>query len=338
MFTPKYQLTQKLFLTIAAVERLYGQIEGLKVPKKLELNLTRKNMIQSAYASNRIEGNPLSEAEVTNLLLDDRVPVNRDEKEVANYFEILQHLDMYAQNDITLKTVTDLHKKLMSGVDKAAGDIRNVQVVVGRYQKEGGDASLRVKHNPPYHTIGEIQKSLQELLTWANSDDMTAVIRAGIFHHHFVYIHPFEDGNGRVCRILTALLFMKAGYMINKYFILDDYYDIDRQMYSDMLHSADSGDKTVWLEYFSEGVQHSLRSAIARFKHAMTTLKFEDQPTPKESEVLRILEREHELTAHRVAESMHVSRQQAHALLRALVDKGLVEKKGITKKSYYVMK
>lgn len=338
MFTPNYQLSQKLFLTIAAIERLYGQIEGLKIPKKLELNLTRNNMIQSAYASNRIEGNPLSEAEVTNLLLDDRVPANRDEKEVTNYFEILQNLDYYRDQEISLKTVTDLHKKLMAGVDKSAGDIRNVQVVIGRYRNEQGDTSLRVKHNPPFHTLGEIQKSLEELLTWVNNDDMTAAIRAGIFHHQFVYIHPFEDGNGRVCRILTALLFMKAGYMINKYFILDDYYDIDRHQYSDMLHSADTGDKTQWLEYFTEGVKNSLQSAVARYKHAMTTLKIEDQPTPKEAEVLRILEREREITAHRIAESMHVSRQQAHALIRALVDKGLVEKKGITKKSYYVMK
>ena len=81
MFEPHYTLSPQLLTSITSIERLYGQIEALRLPQKLELNLKRDNLVQSAYASNKIEGNPLTLPEVTNLLLDDRVPANRDEKE-----------------------------------------------------------------------------------------------------------------------------------------------------------------------------------------------------------------------------------------------------------------
>lgn len=339
MFQPNYQLAPRLLTALTTIERLYGQIEALKVPQKLSLNLTRNNLIRSTYASNRIEGNPLSEAEVTNLILNDRVPVNRDEKEVIKYFALLSNLKKYTKTPLGLNMITDFHKQLLEGLDPFAGEIRDVQVVVGHYKKERGDVSLRVKHNPPFHKRTEISKSLVELLDWiTENSELPAVIQAGLFHHHFVYIHPFEDGNGRVCRLLTALILLKRGYEINRYFVLDDYYDVDRDHYSDMLHSADKGDLTVWLTYFADGMKYSLQSALVKYEDAMRTLNFEERPTPQEHKVLNILKEYPEVTAPDAAKKLGVTRQQAHFLLKALVDKGLVEKHGKTKKSYYEIK
>jgi len=339
MFHPKYSLSPALFTEITQIERLYGQIEALRVPQQLEINLTRNNLIESSYASNKIEGNPLTLPEVTNLLLDDRVPVNRSEKEVVNYFDLLKSLSSLQQDPLQLEMVKTMHGKLLEGVDKTAGSIRNVPVIVGKYTGEPGNVTLKVKHNPPFHTEVEISQSLKELCDWANAEkEMPAVIRAGVFHHQFVYIHPFEDGNGRVCRLLTALLFMKAEYEINRYFILDDYYDIDRHQYSDKLHSADSGDKTDWLLYFSEGVKHSMQSALFRLKEAMKTLPVKNRPTGKEGEVLKLFETHTELLSQDIVQSLKVTRQQAHNLLSGLVKKGFLKKEGSTKSSYYVMK
>jgi len=340
MFTPHYTLSPKLLENLTTIERVYGQIEALRLPKELEINLERKNLIQSSYASNRIEGNPLTLPEVTNLLLDDRVPVNRGEKEVVNYFDILRHLDDSVDCQLTVGLVTEFHKKLLTGVHEAAGQIRNVQVVVGKYKKsEQGEVSLTVKHNPPAHTREKIEILLGDLFTWANSrKDTPAVVIAGCFHHNFVYIHPFEDGNGRVCRIVTALLFLKKGYAINKYFVLDDYYDIDRHQYSDMLHSADSGDATAWLEYFSDGVRYSLEGALAKAKNAIETLSVNRRPTPKEALVWEFLKAHPQVTSQQLVTELSVSRQQAHNLLSSLVRKGLVGKRGSTKSSYYFLK
>lgn len=341
MFKPNFQLSEKLLTNITQIERLYGQLEALKIPQKLELNLHRDNLIQSAYVSNSIEGNPLSLQEVTNLLLNDRVPVNRDEKEVRNYFDILTRLADYTNKPLSVDLTLQFHRLLISGVrDEIAGQIRNKKVIVGRYANESQQfMTLEIKHEPPFHRKNQIIAALTELFDWQiEAAQIPLMIKTGIFHHHFVYLHPFLDGNGRVCRLLTALLFLKNHYLINKYFLLDDYYDIDRHMYSDKLHTADSGNKTEWLEYFTDGVNFSLQGALARIKQAMFKLDVADRPSPKERQVLEIIQTQKQITSADLVFRLKISRQQAHNLLKALLDKGFLVKKGKTKKSYYYLK
>ena len=119
---------------------------------------------------------------------------------------------------------------------------------------------------------------------------------------------------------------------------MDDYYDIDRHMYSDKLHTADSGNKTEWLEYFTDGVNFSLQGALARTKQAMFKLDVEDRPSPKERQVLEIIQTQKQITSADLVFRLKISRQQAHNLLKALINKGFLAKKGKTKKSYYYLK
>lgn len=336
MFTPKYTLTGKLLKNLTEIERLYGQIEALRLPKELQLNLERNNLVQSTYVSNSIEGNPLSLPEVTNLLLGDRIPVNRDEKEVRNYFEIVRGLQEQTEREINTDVILEIHKRLMEGVkDEIAGIVRTSPVVVGARDTTG---RIKIQHEPPHHKREEIVSAVSQLFIWLNEIDVPVPLKAGIFHHQFVYIHPFVDGNGRVCRLLTALIFLKDNYQINKYFVLDDYYDIDRLQYSEKLHTADSGDKTEWLEYFTDGVKYSLQGALGKAKNAISTLSVSQQPTPREKEVLKIFNELSEVNSAIVANRLGVTRQQAHKLLHSLVERGLVEKRGSTKSSYYVLR
>lgn len=336
MFKPKYSLTPKILLNINEIERLYGRLEGMTIPQQLLLNLERDNLIQSSFASNSIEGNPLSEAQVSNLILNDRVPVNRDEKEVVNYFQILKELPTKVNRDLNLNHVLDTHKHLLTGVkENIKGKIRNTRIVVGSHDVID---RLVIKYNPPFHTKREIVEALEGLLLWVKKTKEPPTLKAGIFHHQFVFLHPFEDGNGRVCRLLTALIFLKHNYLINKYFVLDDYYDIDRSLYSDSLHSADSGDKTTWLEYFTDGVKYSLAGALGKVETGLTQLTFDIRLTPKEQEVLKIIQKYRELNSSDLTKELAISRQQAFNLLKSLTKKGYLEKKGSTKSSYYVLK
>jgi Fic family protein len=340
MFKPKFTISPSIINNLTQIERLYGQLEGLRIPQKLELNLERDHLIKSTYISNSIEGNSLSLPEVTNLLLGDRIPANHDEREVKNYFDLLKSLDAYVDKPITISTITDIHARLLESVDnKIAGNIRNTAVIVGGYETEHGIQILRIKHEPPFHKKPEIEQILIELLEWVQKDTETSpLLKIGIFHHQYVYIHPFADGNGRTCRLLTALIFLKYNYQINKYFVLDDYYDLDRIQYSDKLGSADKGDKSEWLSYFTDGVKYSLQSALGRIKSAMETEKVIDRPTAKEQEILSYLQSHIEVITQDIVRHFKISRQQAHKLLSGLVDKGYVKKKGGTKNSYYLLK
>jgi len=336
MFSPKFTLTPKLLTNLTEIERYYGQLEGIRIPQQLQLNLERTNLIQSSYASNSIEGNPLSVGEVTNLILNDRVPTNRSEKEIFNYFSILKQLDKKKNDPFSLSLILDIHSELLNGInDKIKGQIRNVPIVVGRRQI---DQPIIIKHNPPFHDQSGIKNALKDLAEWASSTKDSPVLSAGIFHHEFVYLHPFEDGNGRTCRLLTALILLSHNYQINKYFVLDDYYDIDRLLYSDSLHSADSGDKTIWLEYFTDGVKYSLQSALSKVKEGIAKLSFDVRPSPREQEALEIAKQYKEIISADLVRELKITRQQAFNLLKSLSEKGFLDKKGTTKNSYYVLK
>ncbi|HRN70224.1 MAG TPA: Fic family protein [Candidatus Woesebacteria bacterium] len=337
MYTPKYTLSSKLLTNVNEIERLYGRLEAITVPSSLLLNLERDNLVQSSFASNSIEGNPLSEAEVTNLLLNDRVPVNRDEKEVVNYFHLLKQMDKNVQNkDLSIDIILRYHNELMNGVNnEIKGKIRNIPVIVG---KRNYNNELYIKHNPPFHTETSIKTALNDLAEYISKSEDIPLIKVGIYHHQFVFIHPFVDGNGRVCRLTTAFIFLKYNYQINKYFVLDDYYDIDRDQYSDMLHSADSGDKTQWLEYFTDGVKFSLQSSIGKIESGLQKLTFDTRPTAREQDVLKLLQQYKEMNSNDIVKEFQISRQQAVNLLKGLTEKGFIQKQGSTKNSYYILK
>ena len=332
-----FDLSPDILVSVSAIERLYGQLEALHLPQKLQLNLERDNLIHSSYVSNSIEGNPLSYPEVSNLLLGGRVPANRSEQEVRNYFDILKGLEVRARQSLTLEGMLQLHRDLIGGLDDdIAGRIRNKRVVVGNHAMVDGGIEIIVKHEPPYHRQEDITGALQALIDWENANDnMLPIVKIGIFHHYYVYIHPFVDGNGRTVRLLTAWLFIRAGYLINKYFVLDDYYDLDRQGYSDALHTADNGDSSKWLEYFTLGTKYSLQSALEKSKNALLTLNVSERPTTREQDVLRLFAGNGDVTSTDVVKALAISRQQAQNLLSGLVEKGLITKFGITKSSYY---
>jgi Fic family protein len=335
MINTKYNLSKKLLENISSIERLYGKLESQVVPKELLLNLEKQNLIKSSFSSSSIEGNPLSQEEVTNLILGGRVPANRDEKEVRNYFDILKQIGK-EYNVLDIDTILKIHKQLLEGVEnEIGGEIRDRKVVVGNPTQDG---TIVIKHEPPKHKREEIEELLKELLDWTNTSEELPILKAGIYHHEFVYIHPFVDGNGRVCRLTTTLLLDKLGYRINKYFILDDYYDIDRIMYSDSLHSADSGDKTEWLEYFTDGVKYSLQSSLARIEEGLKNISFDMRPTNREKEVLELIKKYKEITSSDVSKDLSISRQQAFNLLDSLVSKGYLEKQGSTKNSFYTLR
>ncbi len=348
MFEPKFTLNLKILGLLGTIERLYGQLLGEKLIPSLALRLSQENQILATHHSTSIEGNPLSPQDVTNVVLNDKIPTTKSEKEVKNYFAVLNALPelIRKKQPISTELTEKLHKILMAGIEhKDFGKFRGGPVFVGHKTK----VEVVVKHNPPFHTYEGIQKALSERYAWvADENSYPPLIKAGILHHQFTYIHPFFDGNGRLARILTAYYLLLQGYEVTKYFILDDYYDIDRQQYSDMLHTADlpagrqgEGDETIWLEYFLEGISSSLQAALARIQALKKTNLDEITGekrvlvTRREEEVLQMVVNKKALKMSDVQESFEVTRQQAHALLASLVRKGLLKKYGSTKTSYY---
>ncbi len=342
MFKPQFTLNFRILNILGNIERLYGKIQGEKLIPSLSMRLSQENQILATHYSTSIEGNPLSPQDVTNVILGDQIPTTKSEKEVSNYFNILTLLPSYVRDrkPITVEITETLQGMLLDGIEekKDIGHIRNGGVFVGHQTKQ----EIVIKHNPPFHTSKEIRKALEELFTWLKEEgELPPLIKAAIMHHQFAYIHPFFDGNGRLARILTTYYLLQEHYEVSKYFIIDDYYDVDRTLYSDCLHSADKGDKTQWIEYFLEGIASSLQGAIARIDDLKRTnldaIEGEKRVlvTPREEEVLQIVIDKKAIKTSDIEKAFEVTRQQAHSLLSSLVTKGLLEKYGKTKQSYY---
>lgn len=350
MFEPKFTYTPTIVNQLATIERLYGQLLGEKLIPSLALKLAEENQILATHYSTSIEGNPLSPRDVTNIVLGDQIPTTKSEIEVKNYFAVLNKVAILAKKHtpITTQLTKNLHHQLMQGIEeKDLGEFRNGSVFVGHKNK----VKLVVKHNPPYHTQAKIQQALENVFTWlSQKNDIHPLLKAGILHHEFAYIHPFFDGNGRLARILTSYYLLLRQYEVTKYFILDDYYDIDRQLYSDTLHTADlpsgkagKGNKTQWLAYFLDGIANSLQAAFARVEELKKT-KLEQEMgekrvlvTTREEEVLQIVIDKKAIKSGDIQDLLGVTRQQAHNLISSLVKKGLLQKFGKTKTSYYTL-
>ena len=344
MYKPQFQLNFRILNILSSIERLYGKLQAQKLIPSLSLRLSQENQILATHYSTSIEGNPLSPQDVTNVVLGDQIPTTKSEKEVKNYFEIITMLPDLVRNktEITVELTEKLHKILMKGLERdGLGKIRNGPVFVGHKT----ELEIVVKHNPPFHTDKEIKEALNELYGWLREEkELHPLIKAAIFHHQFAYIHPFFDGNGRLGRILTTFFLLQEGYEVSKYFVIDDYYDIDRHLYSDVLHSADSGDKTSWIEYFLEGIASSLQGSIARIdelkRHHLDRIEGEKRVlvTPREEEVLQIVINKKAVKTPDIEKAFSVTRQQAHSLLSSLVSKKLLKKYGTTKMSYYKLR
>lgn len=341
MFEPKFTYTPKIVNELAAIERLYGQLTAEKLIPSLALKLSQENQILATHHSTSIEGNPLNLHDVTNIVLGDQVPTTKSEKEVKNYFAVLNRIAVLAKEHEPISTdlTQKLHHDLMLGLNKhALGKFRDGPVFVGHKTK----VKIVVKHNPPFHSSNQIENALKNIYDWlSKQSEIHPLIKAGIFHHEFAYIHPFFDGNGRLARILTTYYLLLNNYEVSKFFILDDFYDIDRQLYSDTLHTADKADKTNWLEYFLEGIVVSLQGALARINElkqkSLEEVKGEKRVivSSREEEVLQIVLDKKAIRTSDIQNALSVTRQQAHSLLHSLVKKGLLEKFGKTKTSYY---
>ena len=341
MFEPKFSYTPKIVNELASIERLYGQLTAEKLIPSLALKLSEENLVLATHHSTSIEGNPLNPQDVTNIVLGDQIPTTKSEKEVKNYFAVLNRISVLAKEraQITTNLTQKLHLDLMQGLEKEAlGKFRDGPVFVGHKTK----VEIVVKHNPPFHNSSQIESALKNVYDWLTHQDEThPLIKAGIFHHEFAYIHPFFDGNGRLARVLTTYYLQLNNYEVSKFFILDDFYDIDRQLYSDTLHTADKGDNTAWLEYFLEGIAVSLQGALARINELKQTsleeIKGEKRVivSSREEEVLQIVLEKKAIKTTDIQASLSVTRQQAHSLLHSLVKKGLLKKFGKTKTSYY---
>ena len=225
----KVTLTNEILKYITEIEQNRYKVSSIKLSQTVMNKLRKNSKKKSTYASNKIEGNPLSEKQVDEVIEnDERKHYLKPEQEVRNYFLALNFLEqkITRKEKFSKKLILDVQKLVEKGASKEKIGLRGPMppgVLFAVYDSKTG----RPDYIPPEYC--DIPDLLDELVTYVNTTDDHPLIVAAVVHYQLVTIHPFEDGNGRTARLLSGYIMDLNGYGFNGIGSLEEYfaYDID---------------------------------------------------------------------------------------------------------------
>jgi len=228
-FMIKVTLTNEILKYITEIEQNRYKVSSIKLSQTVMNKLRKNSKKKSTYASNKIEGNPLSEKQVDEVIEnDERKHYLKPEQEVRNYFLALNFLEkkITKKETFSKKLILDVQKLVEKGASKEKIGLRGPMppgVLFAVYDSKTG----RPDYIPPEYC--DISDLLDELVTYVNTTDDHPLIVAAVVHYQLVTIHPFEDGNGRTARLLSGYIMDLNGYGFNGIGSLEEYfaYDID---------------------------------------------------------------------------------------------------------------
>ena len=266
------QITPEILSLIAGVDEFKGawRALGTLAPDRLSA-LRRVATIESIGSSTRIEGSRLSDREVENLLSNLQIKPfsTRDEQEVAGYAEVME-LVFSSWQDIALSEnhIRQLHRDLLTYSEKDAwhrGSYKTSTNNVVAFDEEGTQLGVVFATATPFDT----PSLMAELVTWFNAERSAArlhpLLLIGIWVVVFLEIHPFQDGNGRLSRVLTTLLLLQAGYAYVPYSSLESVIEQSKEAYYLALRQTQGTIRTAapnwqpWLVFFLRALAEQVR-------------------------------------------------------------------------------
>lgn len=338
LFMIKVTLNNEILKYITEIEKNRYNVSSVKLSKIVTNKLRKNSKKKSSYASNRIEGNPLSEKQVDEVIeRDERKHFLKPEQEVRNYFLALNFLEEKVEKNekFSKKLILDVQKLVEKGASKEKIGLRGPMppgVLFAVYDSKTGNPD----YIPPEYC--DIPDLLDELVEYVNTTDDHPLIVAAIVHYQIVTIHPFEDGNGRTARLLSGYILDINGYGFNGIGSLEEYfaYDIDEyyesiQMGLPALYYSGRDNPPhpeIWINYFLRMVQLystkvcelQISSNEEEIEGSLSFLKGKE----KELLLLLIKKYRHEFTPIEVSKELKVTNKTVINRLSILVKNGFV--------------
>lgn len=228
---------------IAAIYKEAGKQE-LYLKQKLEEleKLVEIAKVQSTEASNAIEGIVTTSARIRQLVEEKTTPKNRDEQEIAGYRDVLNIIhESFDAIPLTQNYILQLHKILYSHMNNPmAGKTKNVQNYISATYPDGHTETLFTPL-APFETPEALDMICAEYNRVIGNNELEPLIAIPVFIHDFLCIHPFNDGNGRMSRLLTTLLLYRSGFHVGKYISLEAKIAKNKDLYYDALGQSQHG-------------------------------------------------------------------------------------------------
>ena len=231
----KVTLTNEILKRITEIEENRFSLKTIELPQVTKNRLRKNSKKKSSYASNKIEGNPLTEAQANEAMeRDDHKHFLKPEQEVRNYFLALNLLEEKLKNKVPFskELLLEVQAMVEKGASKEKIGLRGEMppgVLFAVYDSETGTP----EYIPPEYI--DIPALLDELVDYVNTTDDHPLIIAAIVHYQLVTIHPFEDGNGHTARLMSGYILDLYGYGFNGIGSLEEYFAYDPDEYYESL-------------------------------------------------------------------------------------------------------
>jgi len=318
--------------TWSAIERREGQ--SLKQLKSIAT-------VRSVGASTRIEGSKMSDAEIDLLLRDISIDklADRDSQEVVGYFEVLDLIsEAYMHIDISESSLKDLHNRLLRHGDKDEWHRGGYKPHSNSVEATMADGSKTVvfQTTPPGY---ETEDAMRALVAWYNND--TAVhplVKCALFAYEFVSIHPFQDGNGRLSRLISTLLLLKNGYKWIQYVSFEHEIENRKSEYYLQLRKCQAlrpnENVTTWVHFFFNTMIHIQEQLIAKLEMTgmLSTL------TPRKKSIMTYISEYPGSKSGEIASGLEIPNPTVKRILGNMVEDGIIEKYGSGPGTNYALK
>lgn len=343
--TDSLSITPQILSVIAELDEFKGAWKalGTLAPERL-LALRRVATIESIGSSTRIEGARLSDREVERLLsnLEIRQFETRDEQEVAGYAQTMETVFAHAGAiELTENHIKQLHRDLLrhsAKDERHRGEYKTDANHVSAFDAKGREIGVVFETTTPFDT----PHRMRELVEWTRSvleeRALHPLLAIGIFTVVFLQIHPFQDGNGRLSRILTTLLLLRAGYAYVTYSSLESVIEQSKEGYYLALRQTqttirtDAPDWQPWTLYFLRSLQQQkrrLEKKLERERIAATSLP------PLSAEILDLAREHGRLTIGQIVKLTGANRNTVKKHLQTLVATNHLAQHGKGKGTWY---
>ena len=241
--SPAKLLTPEIVQMVSSIHEHKGKQELFLEANVDELKtFLEVALIQSTGASNRIEGIFTSDKRLKELVSQKTEPRNRSEQEIAGYCEVLSTIhEGYEYINPRSNIILQLHRDLYSYSQGAGGgSYKNSDNVIAETYVEGHQKA-RFIPVPAFQTAEAMEELCTRFLEAWEADRIDKLVLIPMFILDFLCIHPFNDGNGRMSRLLTLLLFYKAGYIVGKYVSMEMLIEKTKETYYEALQASSTG-------------------------------------------------------------------------------------------------
>jgi len=343
--TDTINVTQELLALLSEIDEFKGAWRSLGTIAPERLNaLRRVATIESIGSSTRIEGSKLTDREVERLLgsLEIKRFSTRDEQEVAGYAEVMETVfRAWSDIPVTENFIKQLHRDLLQYSDKDErhrGEYKTLRNDVGAFDADGQMIGIVFETATPFDT----PRQMTDLIAWLDQARelrrLHPLLIVAVFIVVFLAIHPFQDGNGRLSRVLTTLLLLQAGYAYVPYSSLESVIENSKEGYYLGLRQTQTTIQTEapnwqpWLLFFMRALQQQKRRLAVKVEREKNALAALPELAVK---ILDYVRDQGRVTTRDIVREYGASPNTLKVTFTSLVEKGLLVRHGAGRSTWY---